>query len=160
GTHACQWVTGRDLSHHETFIRGNAVRNKAFVFVLIVMASTALLVTCFFTAFPPADSGASEKFTIALNEVAAGVRDGTIRLILISGDKLQIEYADRKRANSTKETNVGITQVLRDYGVTPAQLDQVSIVVVDPPQFGNWVQFFVYSVFPWAVFIGVFLRLN
>jgi hypothetical protein len=78
----------------------------------------------------------------------------------VAEDRLRLEYLDKTQATSRKEANVGVTQVLRDYGVTPTQLDEVSIVVVDPSQFGNWVQFLFYSVFPWAVFIGVFLRLN
>jgi len=74
----------------------------------------------------------------------------------VNEDRLQIEYSDKNKATSRKETNVGITQQLRDYGVTPEQLDQVSIVFVDPPQFGNWLQILI-NLLPLVFFGGILL---
>ncbi|HZT08750.1 MAG TPA: ATP-dependent zinc metalloprotease FtsH [Chloroflexota bacterium] len=123
---------------------------NSFVYLILLVAVVAL----FFTAFPP--SGGNENQQISINEVAAGVKEGTIRRILVSDDRLQIEYLDKRRATSRKETNVGITQQLRDYGVTPDQLDAVSIVFVDPPQFGNWLQILI-NLLPLVFFGGILL---
>ncbi len=123
---------------------------NSFVYLILLVAVVAL----FFTAFPP--SGGNENQQISINEVAAGVRDGTIRRILVSEERLQIEYSDKRRATSRKETNVGITQQLRDYGVTPEQLDGTSIQFVDPPQFGNWLQILI-NLLPLVFFGGILL---
>jgi cell division protease FtsH len=48
-----------------------------------------------------------------------------------------------------------VTQQLRDYGVTPEQLEAVNIVYVDPPQFVNWLGILV-NILP-LVFFGAIL---
>jgi cell division protease FtsH len=104
---------------------------NSLVYLIILVAVIALFITV--------SSGASEKegTTVPMNEVAAGVRDGTIRKIVVTEDKLTFEKADGKRYTARKEHNATVSQVLKDYGVTPEQLDRVNIVVSDPPQFGN-----------------------
>jgi len=129
---------------------GNKWLRNSFVYLILLVAVVAL----FFTAFPP--TSGSDNQPISINEVAAGVRDGTIRRILVMEDRLQIEYQDKRKATSRKEANVGITRQLRDYGVTPEQLDSVSIQVAEPPQFGNWLQILI-NLLPLVIFGGILL---
>src|SRR5690348_7111742 len=84
-----------------------------------------------------------------------GVRDNSIRKITETEDKLAVEKADGKRYTARKEHNATVTQVLKDYGVTPEQLDRVNIVVNDPPQFSNWLGLLV-NLLP-LVFFGAVL---
>ena len=102
------------------------------------------VVALFFTAFPQPGTGDNRQ--ISINEVAAGVRSGDIRRITVRDDRLDIEYQDNRKATSRKDANVGITQQLRDYGVTPDQLEGVSIQFQDPPQFGNVLQILINGV--------------
>ncbi len=124
---------------------------NSFVYLILLVAVVAL----FFTAFPQPGTGDNRQ--ISINEVAAGVKDGTIRRIIVRDDRLDIEYQDnRQKATSRKDANVGITQQLRDYGVTPDQLENVSILFVDPPQFGNVLQVLI-NLLPLVIFGGILL---
>jgi cell division protease FtsH len=122
---------------------------NSLVYLIILVAVIALFITV--------SSGASDKegTTIPMNEVAAGVRDGSIRKITVTEDKLTIEKTDGKRYSARKEHNATVTQVLKDYGVTPEQLDRVNIVATDPPQFTNWLGLLV-NLLP-LVFFGAVL---
>lgn len=123
---------------------------NSFVYLLLLVAVVAL----FFTAFP--QPGARESEQISLSQLARDVREGSVRRILISEDRLQVEYDEKRKATSRKESNANLTQVLRDYGVAPEQLEAVSVVVVDPPAFGNWLQILI-NILPLVFFGGLLL---
>jgi cell division protease FtsH len=122
---------------------------NSLVYLIIAVAVIALFITV--------SSGATEKegTMVPMNEVAAGVREGTIRKITVTDDKLTIEKTDGKRLTARKEHNATVSQVLKDYGVTPEQLDRVNIVVNDPPQFTNWLGLMV-NLLP-IIFIGAIM---
>ena len=122
---------------------------NSLVYLIILVAVIALFITV--------SSGASDKegATIPMNEVAAGVKNTTIRKITVTEDKMAVENADGKRYTARKEHNATVTQVLKDYGVTPEQLDRVNIVANDPPQFTNWLGLLV-NLLP-LVFFGAVL---
>ncbi len=123
---------------------------NSFVYLILLVAVVAL----FFTAFP--QPGDRETSTISLNEVAAGVKDGSVRRVLVRDNRLQIEYQDKRKAASRFDANGTITQQLRDYGVTPEQLENTSIVFEEPPQFGNWLQI-LFNILPLVFFGGLLL---
>jgi cell division protease FtsH len=123
---------------------------NSFVWLILLVAIVALV----FTAFPP--TGGGEAQAVSINNVAADLKEGKIRKISVNEDRLQIEYHDRNnRATARKDPNVGITQQLRDYGVTPEELAHVTIVFVEPSQFGNWLQILI-NLLP-LVFFGAIL---
>jgi len=123
---------------------------NSFVYLILLVAVVAL----FFTAFP--QSGNSDNHQISISEVAAGIKDGSIRQIQVTDDNLQITYADKHKATSRKDPGGTLTQQLRDYGVTPEQLDAVSIGVASPPQFVNWLGLLV-NLLPLIFFGGILL---
>ncbi|MBX5490516.1 MAG: ATP-dependent zinc metalloprotease FtsH [Chloroflexi bacterium] len=122
---------------------------NSLVYLIILVAVIALFITV--------SSGTQEKegTTVSMNEVAAGVKMGTIRKITVQEDKLTFEKSDGKRYTARKEHNSTVSQALRDYGVTPEQLEAVNIQVVDPPQFTNWLGLLV-NLLP-LVFFGAVL---
>jgi cell division protease FtsH len=122
---------------------------NSFVYLILLVAVVAL----FFTAFPqPGD----QTSTISLNEVAAGVKDGSVRRILVRENRLTIEYQDKRKATSRFDANGTITQQLRDYGVSPEQLENTSIVFEEPQPFGNWLQI-LFNILPLVFFGGLLL---
>ena len=123
---------------------------NSFVYLILLVAVVAL----FFTAFP--QPGDRETSTISLNEVAAGVKDGSVRRIEVSENRLSVEYQDKRKANSRFDANGTITQQLRDYGVTPEQLENTSVVFKEPAQFGNWLQI-LFNILPLVFFGGLLL---
>src|SRR4029450_7876373 len=98
---------------------------NSLVYLIILVAVIALFITV--------SSGTSEKegTQVPMNEVAAGVREGTIPNITGTEDKLTFEKVDGKRYSARKEHNATVSQVLKDYGVTAEELGRVNIAVND-----------------------------
>src|SRR5437764_7525625 len=120
---------------------GQGMDNKWLRNSLVYLVLLVAVVALFFTAFPP--SGGTDNRRLSMTEVAAGVRDSSIRRILVTDDRLQIEYRDNSKATSRREANVGIIKQLRDYGITTEQLDSVNIQFAEPSQLGNWLQILI-----------------
>ena len=124
---------------------------NSFVYLILLVAVVAL----FLTAFPMGQDGKGDNPAISISRVASDIKEGKVQRISITEDRLQIEYDNKNRATSRKDANSSVTQQLRDYGVTPEQLESVNIVYVDPPQFVNWLGILV-NLLP-LVFFGAIL---
>jgi len=125
---------------------------NVFIYSVFLVA----VIVLFFTAFPqppPRDSS-----VVTIGEVAAGVGDGSIRRISVSDSRLQVEFQDGRSARARMDSNAGLTEQLRDYGVTSDQLQNTTIVFLDPPQFGNWLQI-LFNLLPLVFFGSILLYL-
>ncbi len=122
---------------------------NSFVYLILLAAIGALIVV----AFP--QTGEREA-TISLSAVAKDVQEGTVTRIVVIEDRLQIDYADGRRALSRKEPGSSITAQLRDYGVSPEQLQRINVVVSEPSQVGNWLGFLL-NLLPFIFFGGILL---
>jgi cell division protease FtsH len=67
-----------------------------------------------------------------LSQVAAHIREGQVKSIRVEGNNLFIELDD-KEIESHKGVESTVTEQLRDLGVTAAELENVEINVVQPP---------------------------
>src|SRR5687767_4249490 len=124
---------------------------NSFAYLVILAAIAAL----FFTAFP--QTGEKEVTSVGVSGLAKDVREGTVSRIQVgSDDRITIDYFDKRRAVTRKESNGTISQQLRDYGVTPEQLESVNIVVSEPSQFGNWMGI-LFNLLPLVFFGGILL---
>ncbi len=94
--------------------------------------------------------------TVPINEVAAGVRTGTIQTIRVNENQLSFQGPDGQRYTARKEPNTTTSQTLTDYGVTPEQLSRVSILIQPPSEMGNWAVVLV-SLLPLLLFGGLML---
>ena len=103
---------------------------------------------------------ATQKDEISLSELAGDIKNGKVEKILVKGDILDIYYFEKVkpeiatsspfyfllsnkepiplRKKSKKETEAGLTETLKNYGVEPEQLAKVQIVVKDPTGFRYW----------------------
>ncbi len=121
---------------------------NSFAYLVILAAIAAL----FFTVLP--QTGDKEVVQIAFSGLAKDVRVGSVSRITVTEDRLGVEYSDKRRAVSRKEPNGTISQQLRDYGVTPEQMEGVNIVVSEPSH--NWLGFLV-NLLPLIFFGGLLL---
>ncbi len=85
-----------------------------------------LLLVSVYTVFT---SGPDTKKEISLSQVATDVKSGTISTIKISGNDMQLDYADGTKKTSVKEASTGLSETLATYGVTPDQLSKVAISI-------------------------------
>jgi cell division protease FtsH len=109
---------------------------RRLLYLVCILLATGLLLRLTGTLWGGAPGSAVA--TVPINEVAAGVRTGTIQTITVEENRLTYSGADGQRYAARKEPNTTVSQVLTDYGVTPEQLSRVSIVVQQPSELGNW----------------------
>ncbi len=113
---------------------GSSWSRNALVYLLIIVAVGALI---YYNFVVPAET----LPTVAINQVAAAVREGVVTKIVISGDDLTVFLQEGQPATkvlSRKEPGVGLTAVLSDLGVTPAELAAVPEIILEPPsQWGD-----------------------
>ena len=115
----------------------------------------ALLIFMLLTAAYTFLSGSQKDTTeISISELAADVSAGTVKSIVVEGDKLSIKYDDGKEKVSKKEAEASLSETLANYGVTPEQFAKAGISIKDAKGLGYW----ILNVLPVAlpVFILVF----
>ena len=76
---------------------------------------------------------------ISLSELTSDIKAGEVVKIVVEGEKLEIEYKDKKEAKKArKETESSLSETLKNYGITIEELNAVQIVVQNPSGFGYW----------------------
>ncbi|MBI4493624.1 MAG: ATP-dependent metallopeptidase FtsH/Yme1/Tma family protein, partial [Chloroflexi bacterium] len=103
---------------------------NSFVYLIILVAIIAL----FFTVF--ASPGDRENTTVSLNELARMVKQGEVKSITVSDNRVEIE-ATRGKLTTRTERTATVPETLAFYGVTPEEWQRVNYTVKEPPQFGS-----------------------
>lgn len=80
----------------------------------------------------------SKTTEISLSEVAQMVNKGEVKKITVSGNTLDIIATDGSEKVSKKETEAGITETLKNYGVTTEALAKTSIDIKSESGIGYW----------------------
>lgn len=75
---------------------------------------------------------------VSISDVAHMVNAGEIKSITVSGNTLDIVAQDGSLKTSKKETETGITETLKNYGVTAEALAKTSISVKSESGIGYW----------------------
>jgi cell division protease FtsH len=93
--------------------------------------------------------------TIPISQVVQDIQSGAVQEIIVTQDDLEIHYAESKQAKARKESTSDLSAQLVSFGVTPAQLDKVKIVV-SPPNDWSFVFNLLGYLLPVLV-LGVFI---
>jgi cell division protease FtsH len=104
----------------------NSNRTRNLVAILIVLFFMGYLLISWYNNQQAAIP------TIPLSQVAQDIQNGTIQQITVTQDDLQIQYTDNKQAKAVKESASALSAQLESFGVTPAELDKVT-VTIEPP---------------------------
>ncbi|HVM76574.1 MAG TPA: ATP-dependent zinc metalloprotease FtsH [Candidatus Paceibacterota bacterium] len=81
---------------------------------------------------------ASTPQNISLTQLANKVNAGQVKQITVNGDQLNVTYTDGSSAQTQKETELGVTQTLANYGVTTSSLQGVDIQVQSQSGWEYW----------------------
>jgi len=122
---------------------------KNFFIVLILFA----LVSGLFSLLA---GGPKNVKQTTLTELAQQINDEKVDKIIVKDQNLEITLKDNSLEKSNKESEAGLTESLKNYGVEPAKLQKVQI---DIQQENGW-KFWLGSVLPFAlplILMGVFL---
>lgn len=99
-----------------------------------------------------------EPTELSVSEVAAQVRNGEVKEIIVRGSKLEVNYVDetRNQGVAKKENDAAATETLTALGVSIEQLDKVKIDVQDETGFTYYLSTFAPFLFP-ILFLGVII---
>jgi len=92
-----------------------------------------LVVVSLFFSFVLGNGKAPEEVT--LNQLVTKINGGTVSLIKVNANDLKITLTDGTELVSKKETESGITETLKNFGVNDVALQKVNISVEEE---GGW----------------------
>jgi cell division protease FtsH len=127
-------------------------RSQSYVIYLLLFIAIIAMVVYNFSS-----SGNSQD-VLTINEVAAGVENGTIKKIMVEdNNNVKLTYSDGSQKSSTKEPDTTLVSQLITLGVKPEQLtpDKVEIEVKPPSPWMGILTFLGY-VLPFLVLGGAF----
>ena len=116
---------------------------------------TLLLIAFVFSLFYAEQKPAT---VFSLDQLASKINSSEISKITVSGNDLTIQLKDGSQATSKKETEVGLSETLKNYGVNPLALQKVNLEIKDESGFRYWASILIPSLLPLLI-IGVFLWL-
>lgn len=75
---------------------------------------------------------------VSLSALVTDIKEGEVKTIVVSGDQLEITYADDSVKTGKKEDNTALSETLVNYGLTAAELGAVAIEVKEESGFRFW----------------------
>jgi cell division protease FtsH len=103
-------------------------RNQSYIIYLLLFVAIIAMVVYNFS------SQGSSPDVLSINEVAAGIQNGTITRIVEDEDRLKITFKDGQQRTSTKEPNATLIEQLGQLGVSAEQLSPDRIMLeIKPP---------------------------
>ena len=94
---------------------------------LIILVAAVFLVYSFYSQRADSVTQAS------LTDIAVQIRQGNVKSIRVEGNNLYVELGNGEEIASHKGIESTVTNQLRDLGITPTELENIEIDVVQPP---------------------------
>jgi len=102
------------------------------------------------------DVGGSKIQTLSINELVAKINEGAVKSVIVNGDDLKITLQDGTQAVSRKETEAGLTETLKNYGVEPEALQNVEFRIQDQGGWKYWLGVLIPAILPIIVMVLIF----
>jgi cell division protease FtsH len=132
------------------FMKINPLLKNFIVVILILLAIGGIFAFFYLPAEKPSQT--------SLSQLATDINQDKIKKINVSGDTVKVTYADDKTAETTKESNSVLPDLLTSLGVDKAHLQKVEISA-EPETQSVWswlLPALLYGILPLAL-IGFFL---
>ena len=104
-------------------------RGSSFIYLIILIAAVFLIYSVY-------AQRAETTTPQPLTDVAAKIQAQQVASIQVEGDNLIVELVSGEKMYSNKGKESTVTEQLLDLGVTPEQLQEIDIKIVQPP---DWV---------------------
>lgn len=88
---------------------------------------------------------------ISLNELAVAVSNGDVVKVLVSGETLTATYKDGVTATAKKEVESGVTETLKNLGVSDEALQEVNISIEEESGWQFWAALLIPTLIPLIV---------
>ena len=125
----------------------NLFKNILIVFFVLLVLSG------FFTIY---NSPLKSMEQVSLNQVVNDINEGKVKKITVKENNLEIELQDGALKSSTKETDLGLTETLKNLGVDNEKLKTVNIEVKGPSGLSFWLNTLLPFLIPFLL-IGALL---
>jgi cell division protease FtsH len=120
---------------------------KNFIFVVLILLVVGGIFSLLY--FP-----ATTPNTISVTQLVSDINASKVKKIAVSGDSIDITYADNKTATSMKETGQGLTDLLTNLGVNKDNLQKVDVTNQAAKQdLWSWLTpLLIFGILPLVVF--------
>ncbi|MDP2598932.1 MAG: ATP-dependent zinc metalloprotease FtsH [Candidatus Liptonbacteria bacterium] len=119
---------------------------KNFAWAILTLIVISVVFSSFLSPQTPPEK-------LSLSQLAQSINDGKVAQIKVNADDLSIKLSDEKMAVSKKETEAGITETLKNFGVEPAALAKVDISVQAQSGWEFWAGILIPTLLP-LIIIG------
>lgn len=92
---------------------------------------------------------------IGIAELSAKISAGEVERVVVNGDRLNVTLVDGMELNSQKETEVGITETLNNYGVSPEALAGINLEIEDESGLTFWARILIPTLLPLIIIGGI-----
>ncbi len=113
--------------------------------------ATLIFISLFFSVLVGSEEPPKE---ISLNQLADKVNAGTVKSIRVGGENLNVELGDGTKFTAKKEAESSITETLKNFGVEPAALQKVDVVIENQSGWQFWAGMLIPTLLPLLI-IGV-----
>jgi len=90
----------------------------------------------------------SEPEKLTISQLVNRINAGEVTRIVVSGHNLEIELQGGKKAVAQKESELGLTETLKNYGVGGGVMSQVALEVKDESGFKFWMGILLPTLLP------------
>lgn len=125
--------------------------SKNIVWAIITLLMVAFIFSLFYTE-------QEKPQVLSVDQLVAKINSGEISKIIVNGNKLEIELKDGAKATSKKETEAGLTETLKNYGVDSTSLQKVALEIKEESGFRFWGSVLLPALIPLLI-IGFFFWL-
>jgi len=103
------------------------------------LLSTLFLFLIIMTLYSAINENRKDIEEISISELASSITQDQVSKVTVKGDALDVEFKDGVMKTSKKEPESGLSETLKNYGVTPEQFSSVVIDIRSQSGFGFWV---------------------
>ncbi len=101
-------------------------------------------------------SPTSTPDTLSINQLAEKINTGEVTKIVVSGNDLAVTLKDGTEITAKKEFEAGLSETLKNYGVSPIALKDVDVQIEEESGTRFWLGVLIPSLLPLFIFIIFF----
>ncbi|MEK7542699.1 MAG: ATP-dependent zinc metalloprotease FtsH [Patescibacteria group bacterium] len=122
--------------------------------ILIIIALFLFLAVTFSSFVELSGNKPSE---ISISALAEKIQAGEVKSVAVSGENIDIVFSDDSKAVSKKEAEAGITETLKNYGVSEDKLQKVDLSIKEMGGTRYWLGILIPTILPIIIIAIIFL---
>lgn len=125
--------------------------NKTLRNTLIVLGALFLVAAALATV------NLDKTETLDISTFASRIEQGDVKNMVVEGDTIHAVFTDDSKADIRKESNIAISDLLSNYGVTAEQIRDIPTEIKEPSGAGYWTGIFIQGFLPILLIFGLML---